>query len=479
MPELYDTVISFKQLSSDFLKILDQEETFDVIIHVGDEIASESFKAHSIILRTRSEYFRAALSAAWKKKENGFFVIDLRGMSIPHAIFGHVLFYIYGAYLKIEMLGVTEKLQLLKAADILMMDAFVDYLEADLIRTEISWINEKSSEVLYVALQISRCKELVSLCNDAILRHPKTFISSKEFLFMPHDYVASLIERDILGLDEIDIFAAVIMWGINNTPGISLVDDFSTWTPDNITTLQSNVIQLISQIRFFQMSPDDFMKKVGPLTRVFAPELYDRVVEYHENAQFHFFYDVQPLRLNSTIIKENEEPALISYWINHPDTDCDLPENLPFETFDKIPFDFHLIFRCPGNELAQTTWRDLCYNQGPTMTIIRTKNQNEDEAVFGGYKSISWSTENRNTHLGGNGFIFGYLWQQRKLLLPWMLRVNNHIDADMFLGDGVEVFIDFRHGEKLLAHANGFEDLEETIEELEVFRVVKKVSNEG
>ncbi|CAG8500634.1 17357_t:CDS:2 [Racocetra fulgida] len=361
----------------------------------------------------------AALSAAWKKKENGFFVIDLRGM-------------------------ITEKLQLLKAADILMMDAFVDYLEADLIRTERSWVNEKSSEVLYVALQISRCKELVSLCNDAILRHPKAFISSKEFLFMPHDYVASLIERDILGLDEIDIFAAVIMWGINNTPGISLADDFSTWTTDNITTLQSNVIQLISQIRFFQMSPDDFMKKVGPLTRVFAPELYDQVVEYHANAQFQYIYDVQPLRLNSTIIKENEEPALISYWINHPDTDCDLPENLPFGTFDKIPFDFHLIFRCPGNELAQTAWRDLCYDQGPTMTIIRTKNQNEDEAV------------EMDSYLDTYG--------------------NNE---NYYFRDGVEVFIDFRHGEKLLAHANGFEDLEETIEELEVFRVVRKVSDEG
>ncbi|EXX62608.1 hypothetical protein RirG_160180 [Rhizophagus irregularis DAOM 197198w] len=80
--------------------------------------------------------------------------------------------------------------------------------------------------------------------------------------------------------------------------------------------------------------------------------------------------------------------------------------------------------------------------------------------------------------IGGDGFIFGYLWQQRKLLLPWMLRVNNHLDVDMFLGDGIEVFIDFRHGQKLLAHANGFQDLEETIEELEVFRVVQKKFDE-
>jgi hypothetical protein len=95
MPELYDTVKSFKQLSCDFLKILDQEETFDVIIYVGDESGSETFKAHSIILKTRSEYFRAALSVAWgKKKEDGFYVIDLRGMNIPQAIFGYVLLYV-------------------------------------------------------------------------------------------------------------------------------------------------------------------------------------------------------------------------------------------------------------------------------------------------------------------------------------------------------------------------------------------------
>ncbi|CAG8614845.1 17821_t:CDS:1 [Rhizophagus irregularis] len=358
------------------------------------------------------------------------------------------------------------------------MDSFVDYMEADLIRNENTWINEKSSEVLYVALQISRCKELVSLCNNAILRHPKAFVSSKEFLFLPHDYMVGLLERDIFGLEEIDIFAAVIMWGINNTPGISLVDDFSTWTSDHIATLQSNVIQLLSLIRFFQMEPDDFIKKVGPLTKVFMPELYDQVIEYHSNTQFQFIYDILPLRLNSTIIKEKEEPALISYWILHPDTADDTPEKNPYTTFDKVPFDFHLIFRCGGAELGEQKWREQCYNQGPTVTIIRTKNQNEDEAVFGGYKSISWSTENQEMRIGGDGFIFGYLWQQRKLLLPWMLRVNNHLDVDMFLGDGIEVFIDFRHGQKLLAHANGFQDLEETIEELEVFRVVQKKFDE-
>ena len=107
------------------------------------------------------------------------------------------------------------------------------------------------------------------------------------------------------------------------------------------------------------MEPEDFTKKVGPLTKVFLPELYNQVIEYHSKTQFQFIYDILPLRLNSTIIKEKEEPALISYWILHPNTADDNPEKNPYTTFDKIPFDFHLIFRCSGAELAEQKWRDF------------------------------------------------------------------------------------------------------------------------
>ncbi|CAJ0647087.1 14401_t:CDS:2 [Entrophospora sp. SA101] len=320
---------------------------------------------------------------------------------------------------------VTEKLELLRAADVLMMDSFVDYLEQNLIIEGKSWNKTQASEVLFITLQISRCKNLLQACNNAILRNPKTFFSSKEFLFIPKHYLIKILDRDILGLEEIDIFAGVIMWGINNTPNLSHFDDFKLWTSDNVTSLKSTIIQFLNKIRFFHMQPEDFVSRVGPLIKIFSPELYE-------------------------------------------------------QKYSMLPFNFHLIFRTNGNELKEETdtnnsiWKQYCHDQGPTLTVIRTKNINDDEVVFGGFKSVSWSNrEDENVGGGGKGFIFGYLWQDDKLLLPWMLPVENHFHGDRILGDGQLLYIDFTNGNQLLAHANGW-NLEATIEELEVFKVVRK-----
>ncbi|CAJ0912025.1 21001_t:CDS:2 [Entrophospora sp. SA101] len=283
------------------------------------------------------------------------------------------------------------------------MDSFVDYLEQNLIKEEKSWYKDQASEVLFVTLQITKCEKLLKLCNNAILRNPKNFFSSKEFLFIPRDYLAKLLDRDILGLEEIDVFVGVIMWGMNNTPNISHFDDFRLWSTEDLTSLKSTIIQFLNKVRFFHMQPEDFINKVGPLIKNFSPELS-----------------------NGNELKEDDN---------------------------------------------NNKWRQCCYNQGPTLTVIRTKDINEDEVVFGGFKSVSWS--DNDIIGGGKGFIFGYLWKDDKLLLPWMMPVKNHFYGDKILGDGQLLFINFTNGNKLIAHANVW-SLEETIEELEVFIVLHK-----
>ncbi|CAJ0912013.1 20995_t:CDS:1 [Entrophospora sp. SA101] len=377
------------------------------------------------------------------------------------------------------------------------MDSFVDYLEQNLIKEEKSWYKDQASEVLFVTLQITKCEKLLKLCNNAILRNPKNFFSSKEFLFIPRDYLAKLLDRDILGLEEIDVFVGVIMWGMNNTPNISHFDDFRLWSTEDLTSLKSTIIQFLNKVRFFHMQPEDFINKVGPLIKNFSPELYEQVIQYHSKKSTPSYYNILPLRLNSLIIREKEETALISYWIKHSydkkgreeddnnnntthnNNDDDKDENMSliktYEKYSMIPFNFHLIFRSNGNELKEddnnNKWRQCCYNQGPTLTVIRTKDINEDEVVFGGFKSVSWS--DNDIIGGGKGFIFGYLWKDDKLLLPWMMPVKNHFYGDKILGDGQLLFINFTNGNKLIAHANVW-SLEETIEELEVFIVLHK-----
>lgn len=64
------TSIFYSGLSKDFSSILNDADDFNVIIQVGKNEYIKEFHAHSVILRTRSPYFRSALSKKWITKNN-------------------------------------------------------------------------------------------------------------------------------------------------------------------------------------------------------------------------------------------------------------------------------------------------------------------------------------------------------------------------------------------------------------------------
>ena len=62
----------FIKLVNDFSNLLNNSDYYDVEIKVGEDEDIKIFKAHSIILKARSLYFKTALSNDWiKKSDNG------------------------------------------------------------------------------------------------------------------------------------------------------------------------------------------------------------------------------------------------------------------------------------------------------------------------------------------------------------------------------------------------------------------------
>ena len=57
-------------LSRDLSLILNDSDDFNVIIQVGENQDMKEFRAHSVILRARSSYFKSAFSAPWVSKKN-------------------------------------------------------------------------------------------------------------------------------------------------------------------------------------------------------------------------------------------------------------------------------------------------------------------------------------------------------------------------------------------------------------------------
>ena len=68
-------------LSKDFSLILNDADDFNVIIQVGENENMKTFRAHSVILRARSSYFKSALSTDWIKAENNMIVFNKPSIS--------------------------------------------------------------------------------------------------------------------------------------------------------------------------------------------------------------------------------------------------------------------------------------------------------------------------------------------------------------------------------------------------------------
>ncbi|KAF0558234.1 btb/poz domain-containing protein 19-like [Gigaspora margarita] len=76
-----DNVFNQNLLSNNFLNLLQSSEGFDTKIIVGEEPNTKEFKVHSIILSSRSAYFKSALSSRWAKRENGIIAFNKPNIS--------------------------------------------------------------------------------------------------------------------------------------------------------------------------------------------------------------------------------------------------------------------------------------------------------------------------------------------------------------------------------------------------------------
>ena len=63
------------------MSIYFSKNDYDVKIIIGEEPNIKEFKAHSVILSSKSTYFKTALSSRWARKENGIIIFNKPNIS--------------------------------------------------------------------------------------------------------------------------------------------------------------------------------------------------------------------------------------------------------------------------------------------------------------------------------------------------------------------------------------------------------------
>ncbi|CAG8523312.1 976_t:CDS:1 [Ambispora leptoticha] len=315
--------------------------------------------------------------------------------------------YIYGGVIYLAKYNGAEVLDLLIAADELGLTDLFDFIQNHLISEKADWIREHfalAHKIAYQHESFWKLQQFIQMIKD---KHPEVVFKAVDFTALEEDMLVSLISRDDIAIEEIDIWARIMDWGLAQMPPFTF--DISQWRQNEFAALEKLLHKLIPHIRFFQISSEDFDERVVPFKSILPRRLYRDVCNYmlHPDdipkikspilpprlGNWNWLVmNMKPMQIDSILINV-KHAALAAIWIDQKNIEAHFVTN---------PFEFKLLLRGSRDGFTPTSFHRLCDNQGPTLTVIRVKDTDE---IIGGYNPYSW-----NLHSGfertNDSFIF-------------------------------------------------------------------------
>ncbi|CAB4399076.1 unnamed protein product [Rhizophagus irregularis] len=474
-------------LFQDLTQLFTEADDYNVKIEVGEGSEKEIFKAHSVILRARSPYFKAALSSTWVRKVDDMIIFSKPNISPK--VFKKILKYIYTGEFSLmeddiqdmdedELLTEEDNslivddvqdilLDLLLAADELALVELVKYMEEYIITYERDWVQENLASIFATASKYESFTRLWKhFCGEMLAQQPNTLFNSSYFLSLEKPTLLEFIERDDLNIEEVEIWENLIKWAREQTPKID--HNINQITQNDFKELGNRLDDFIPLIRFFNISKEDYLSKIRPYEGILPDDLKNELKNFFESDSGSPPEDHLPPRVPvsqtvpDSVIVSNKQLTLIESWIVSSAND-DTRFNLLNEGCD-----FYLLLRGSRDGMGLKPFHSLCLYKGPTLVVIKIKGTNQ---VIGGYNPDSWSK------IGGSkakdSFIFS-LGKDKSFNNIILSRIEYNKVAVSNSG-----FEDLRWFEGKY-HKSNFErqimensDEEFIIEDYEVFRVVR------
>ncbi|CAB4482519.1 hypothetical protein RhiirA1_532059 [Rhizophagus irregularis] len=381
----------FEGLSQDYLKLLETGEYADVIIQTGQEPDSKEFRAHSLVLRSRSAYFRDTLSSDWAKAQGD--LIILKQLDISPEVFDIILKFIYGGTICLAEHDARIILELLISTDELELDDLTDYIQDYLLNN--SWRLMSHFALFHrFAMQNDERFPIIRKCViELVKENPTTIFDSNDFTTMDQDILISFFKcHNFSSIKPGILWRNLVEWGVAHTPTVPL--KYAEWTDDDFKALGETLEPLIPLINFTDMDTEEFLSEVRPWKKSLDyvdPDFYTQTLEIRQLP----FIDVTSKFLSllledNKIIKEIDsnlitpsDATLISNWIH--EVSINGINNFPHQNFPQ--YEFKLLIRGTRDGFASEEFHTKCDEKSPTITILRVENTGE---ILGGYNPINW-----------------------------------------------------------------------------------------
>ncbi|EXX78989.1 hypothetical protein RirG_009910 [Rhizophagus irregularis DAOM 197198w] len=386
----------FSKLSQNYVELLKDDEYYDITIEVGEDPNVKIFRAHKNILCYRSPYLRRIL-ASNNRNNNTNNLVHIRLPNMSSEIFQIILEYIYGGILSLNMRDASDFLNVLAAADNLNLQELVDYLQKYLIRNKPELIEQNFGFTQQISSQSNNLLELQEFCTNLMAQSPEKIFNSFDFTSLTETSLISLIKRDDLQMNEIEVWEHVLKWGLAQNP--NLIPDPSIWSDDDFKMMKDILQHCLPSIRFFSLSSIEFSQKVRPYRKLLDKQLYEELLNsYLEPGSVSRYNVLRPRKIKNNEIKIDDSQIIdskivdaniistVSKWVNKVVINDNNYEEL------YLPYKFELLLRGSRDEFTPKKFHELCDGKANTVTFIKVK---ENEEILGGYNPLKWETTGR------------------------------------------------------------------------------------
>ncbi|RHZ77130.1 hypothetical protein Glove_185g50 [Diversispora epigaea] len=373
----------YDRLSNDLTQLLESSINYDVSIEVEED--ANIYKVHSIILQSRSPYFKKKFDEI---TFNDDYVKALKLTNISVKVFDVIIKYIYGGKIILEKLENSIIFDFLIASNEFELDELVEHLQTYLVNNCASWLRIKFAQIYRISYQVKSFKIIRDFCNNIITNYPNTIFECENFNSFPEDALISILKRDDLQLEEGKIWEYIIQWGKAKSP--MLPTNLKEWTGDNFLTLKETLKGLLPYIRYFSISGEDVIKKIHPYQQVLDQQLFlDINIKFITPTKPIVSTVLLPRKILNTKLPKNtsillpsniitDEHALeISSWIDDKETSY----------IKNNPYEFKLLVRGSRDGFHVKTIYDVCNKVSNTVIVLKVENTGE---ILGGFNPLEW-----------------------------------------------------------------------------------------